>query len=102
MLVRKGFRAGWRRRMDVWSLRNRTPAHAFLSLHPSAPQARAGARSASGTPLSVLDPPGSTTIEQAYARIDDKLKVRSAAGRNSLFTREAGGVSEEAFVSLPT
>ena len=40
-------------------------------------QARAGARSASGTPLSVLDPPGSTTIEQAYARIDDKLKVRA-------------------------
>jgi hypothetical protein len=32
-------------------------------------------RHASGTPLSVLDPAGSTTIEQAYKNIDEKLKV---------------------------
>ena len=29
----------------------------------------------SGTPLSVLDPPGSPTIEETYKAIDDKLKV---------------------------
>jgi hypothetical protein len=34
---------------------------------------------ASGTPLSVLDPPGSTTVEQVYKRIADNLSVRVAA-----------------------
>jgi hypothetical protein len=37
---------------------------------------------ASGTPLSVLDPPGSTTVEQAYKKIDANLKVR--AGMNNV------------------
>jgi hypothetical protein len=41
-----------------------------------------GRRFASGTPLSVLDPVGSTTIEQAYKNIDEKLKVSNLSSFN--------------------
>jgi hypothetical protein len=53
--------------------------HALLPALLSAALTRSHA---SGTPLSVLDPPGSTTVEQAYKKIDANLKVR--AGMNNV------------------
>ena len=36
---------------------------------------RLGARAASGTPISALDPKGSTTVEQVYKKMESNLKV---------------------------
>ena len=50
------------------------------------PLSQVGRRFASGTPLSVLDPVGSTTIEQAYKNIDEKLKVCTSPLSTSIHT----------------
>ncbi len=64
-----------------------TPADVPLTLRNS--PFRRPCSHASGTPLSVLDPPGSATIEKTYKSMDAKIQVRR--GWSARRAREKGG-----------